>query len=71
METSGSRASKRVCATTLVVGDMVAGVCSRVLGDITVKYLTEGRFVDSDERYSALIQGWSARNCEEKKIEPD
>lgn len=36
------------------VGDEAAGVCSRVLGDITVKCLTESRFVDLDvvRRYS-------------------
>lgn len=52
METSESRASKRLCVTAFVVGDMVTGgVCSHVLGDITVKYPCESRFADFDERH--------------------
>lgn len=51
METSESRASKWLCATAFVVGDMVTGVCSHVLGDITVKYSWESQFVDFDERH--------------------
>jgi len=51
METSRSRASKRLCVTAFVVGDMVTDVCSHILGDITVKYSCESRFVDFDERH--------------------
>lgn len=51
METWRSRASKRLCVTAFVVGDMVTDVCSHILGDITVKYSCESRFVDFDEHH--------------------